>query len=246
MRDALRGQARAGERTRLQSALGVSPLHPDAAVAYSTALGQVAVSRELADLGPGWTVINAVAPGVDHLVIGPAGIFAITTKRLDGMRVTVDGMSLSVGGRPTDFQRAARTNAKLAAQMLSRSLLMIVHVRPILVVVDAQSLGRGGNSPAVSVLTPYEAVHSLRDLPKVLSPADVTELVMAASDWRTWSTTVLEPGNTHVEARFVELHDRVKRAAARQRLAYGVAALALAGALVALMSIALEALFVGF
>jgi len=76
-------QRRARPRGRLARLLGVDPLHPDAVGAYRDALGERQIGGLLAQLGAGWRVLHAVPHGeadeIDHLVIGPPGVFAVTS-----------------------------------------------------------------------------------------------------------------------------------------------------------------------
>jgi hypothetical protein len=76
-------QRRARPRGRLARLLGVDPLHPDAVGAYRRALGERQIGGLLAQLGAGWRVLHAVPHGeadqIDHLVIGPPGVFAVTS-----------------------------------------------------------------------------------------------------------------------------------------------------------------------
>ena len=67
-------------------------LHPDAWPWYVGALGEIEVGVLLGALGPDWMVRHAVPIGqgtadVDHLVIGPGGVFALNTKHSAGSGV---------------------------------------------------------------------------------------------------------------------------------------------------------------
>ncbi|MDP9028017.1 MAG: NERD domain-containing protein, partial [Actinomycetota bacterium] len=70
--------------------LGYSPLHPDAVSCYDDALAELETGRRLATLGAGYTVLHslpigdgegAVRADVEHLVIGPAGVFCLTSTQ---------------------------------------------------------------------------------------------------------------------------------------------------------------------
>lgn len=76
--EALRLQANASSRSRLDRLFGRSPLAPDAESWFLGAIGEIEVARILAALGSEWRVFHSVPVGsngsdIDHLVIGPAG-----------------------------------------------------------------------------------------------------------------------------------------------------------------------------
>ena len=76
-------------RTGLQRLLGIDPMHPDAVTWFQGTLGEIRVGSVLAKLGPEWTVVHSVPIGsrgsdIDHIVVGPAGVFTINTKRHRG------------------------------------------------------------------------------------------------------------------------------------------------------------------
>lgn len=64
---------------------GADPLSPEDHRWYKGALGEIAVGRLLERLGAEWTVLHAVPVGtgasdIDHILIGPAGVFTLNTK----------------------------------------------------------------------------------------------------------------------------------------------------------------------
>jgi hypothetical protein len=115
-------QTRARPRGRLARLLGVDPLHPDAVDAYRNALRERRVGGLLRGLGAGWRVLHAVPHGevgeIDHLVIGPGGVFAVTTT-------------------PPDADRGARS----ASQQLTRAIGRRITAEPLVATVaDAKRL----------------------------------------------------------------------------------------------------------
>jgi hypothetical protein len=68
---------------------GADPLTPDNYPWYKGALGEIAVGQILERLGPEWTILHAVPVGggafdIDHVLIGPAGVFTLNTKNHAG------------------------------------------------------------------------------------------------------------------------------------------------------------------
>jgi len=118
-RDGAPARAAAGRAASLsrRSALAVSPLDEERAAWYRGALGEAAVGRLLEKLPEGWTVLHAVPVGkgdsdIDHVVIGPGGVFTINIKNHAGHKV--GGRAHLLGERPeaaAPAQRRARSPA---------------------------------------------------------------------------------------------------------------------------------------
>lgn len=95
-------------------------------VAKSWAKGAVGESRVgvgLARLPFGWTVIHdltipGTAANVDHLVLGPPGVFSINTKNHSGRKVWVGEHRILVNGHKTDHIRKARWEAREVGKLL--------------------------------------------------------------------------------------------------------------------------------
>ena len=97
----LRQQLGTRERNWFGRLIGDSPLGADSLPWYRGALGEIAVGRILATLPADWTVFHALPIGkkgadIDHVVIGPGGIFTINTKNHSGKAVWVAGHTLMV------------------------------------------------------------------------------------------------------------------------------------------------------
>src|SRR4051794_31911273 len=80
----------------------------DALSWYKGALGEIAVAGVLGWLGSEWTVLHSVPVGagdsdIDHVVIGPAGVFTINTKSHPGQDVWIGGHGLLVSGQKTNY-----------------------------------------------------------------------------------------------------------------------------------------------
>ena len=65
----------------------------------------------LRKLGKGWHVLHSVPVGdrgadIDHVVIGPAGVFTLNTKNHTGQRVSVTASNVFVNGRNPHYVRS--------------------------------------------------------------------------------------------------------------------------------------------
>ena len=124
--EALRVQADAAPRSAAARFLGRTPLSPESRSWFLGAIGELEVGRVLDRLGDEWLVIHAVPVGaagsdIDHVVVGPAGVFTINSKYHEGMKVWVGGKTLMVNGQRTDHLRNAGFEAKRVTKLLTKS-----------------------------------------------------------------------------------------------------------------------------
>ena len=104
MKQCLRVQSGAPERSRLARLFGREPLHPDARSCYRGALGELEVASTLSRLDQRWTVLHAVPVGsagadIGHLVIGPGGTFTVNTKNHPRKKIWAGGTGFVVDGQ---------------------------------------------------------------------------------------------------------------------------------------------------
>jgi hypothetical protein len=234
LQECLARQKVATPRGRLARALGRSPLHPDARSWYSGALGEIVVANVLAQLGDGWTVLHAVPVGpgnsdIDHVILGPGGIFTINTKNHSGKKIWIGGSTFLVNGYKQEHMRNSAHEAERASRLLSSVTGRPVTVTPLIVVVNPASITTGRKRPRVTVLSSSTLGRWLVRRPRVLSDRAVAHFSMFAEERSTWHTEpVAIDDTTDQVARFEKL--RVEVDAARQRarlwlLALGVAAI---------------------
>lgn len=123
---------------------------------------------------------------LDHLVIGPAGVFSLNTKNHPKKKVVVTERGFRVNGYRTNYLRAAVAEAARAGEVLRRHVDFSVFVRPVIVLIGAELEVR--NMPTdVSVIR-------RRDLPTWFNrqlaalPVDqVKELQRVAGRPATWT-----------------------------------------------------------
>ena len=237
MRELLRLQALDRPRSRVARLLGRSPLTPQARPWFWGALGEIAVGRVLAKLDPEWRVLHAVPVGerdsdVDHVVIGPGGVFTLNTKNHSGKDVWVAGRTFMVAGQRQNHIRNAEHEAARAAKLLAAVVGRPVGVRPLVVVVEPKKLTIRDKPREVVVVTSGGLLRWFRRLDPVLTPPEVEQLTGAAGRPGTWSKTpVRTTDGASVRTAFDVLHREVTRARwARTAWALGlIAALTLAG-----------------
>lgn len=108
------------------------------------AAGEAIVGARLEKLTKhGWHVLHAVPVGrrgsdIDHVAIGPGGVFTINTKRRPRSTVWIGEHAIQVNGQPTPYLRNSRHEGARATASLSEAVGFHVPVRPVLVfVMDA-------------------------------------------------------------------------------------------------------------
>lgn len=224
--ECLAQQEQAVPRSKLKRILGFRPLHPDANAWYSGALGEIHVGKWLDQLGPEWTVLHAVPVGtrgsdIDHVVIGPPGVFTINTKHHAGAKVWVSPRSLLVNGQKTDHLRNSRYEAKRASKALTLTTGLSVTAHPLLVIVGAASITIRERPDDVTVLGSTALVRWLSRRKPTVDPTVLGRIDEAAERHATWTKIPDAPvDDTHMVT-FAALREEVDQARVR-RLAWTV------------------------
>src|SRR6185312_4127603 len=142
----------------LRSANGVT-LADDAWSWYVGALGEIEVGEMLKALGPEWFVRHAVPIGagtkdVDHLVIGPGGVFAINTKHHADASIWVGDFVLRVNNANTHHMKQALSDGRDVARRLTEKVGFPVRIVSVLAILGATSIvdKRDANNRPVSVV----------------------------------------------------------------------------------------------
>ena len=205
------------ERSSAQRFFGIDPMHPDAVSWFQGTLGEIRVGRVLAKLGPEWTVVHSVPIGnrgsdIDHIVVGPAGVFTINTKRHRGKKIWVGDRRLLVSGQKTDHLRNARYEAERAAGILSRSLGDVIPVTAVLVIVDSAGITTRSRPDGVTVLTDGELLRWLTRRKTTLQPDAAAHLSRIATDSRTWGPALAADVDAAVMSAFESLRVEDRRA----------------------------------
>lgn len=185
-------RAEAPVRNMLARVLGV---HTEERAWRIGAKGEAKVGKSLDRLPDGWHVLNSVPVGerdsdIDHVVIGPGGVFTLNTKHHPGGRVWVAERALMVNGQKTDYLRNSRHEAGRASLLLTGAVGLRVDVEPIIVIVGAD-ITRKADPVGVHVV-PREALKRWLDRrPERLT----TESVDAIFEHARWDSTWSSPTN---------------------------------------------------
>lgn len=223
----LREQAQVRPRAWWARLLGISPLTPDTEPWYKGALGEIEVGRILAGLGPGYEVLHAVPVGkadsdIDHVVIGPAGVFTLNTKNHSGQKVWVAGGTFMVGGQKPPHIHSSVFEARRAAKRLSAAVGRPVDVAAMLVLIEPVTLDIKTRPNGVEILTASRLKRWLSRQPQRLQAAEVAHIAAAARAPGLWHENPHSgQDRAALTAGFEALHRSVTRAR-RHRIAWAL------------------------
>jgi hypothetical protein len=224
-------------RPPLAKFFGASPLEPRTRPLYRAALGELVVGDTLDHLGPDWDVLHVVpvdedGRDIDHLVIGPPGVFTLTTENMLGDEVWIGGETMLVDNKSRDDILAAKKLAETASELLSTASGQPVKVEPILVLVNPKRLVLREQPSGLVVVSSKQLLRWLKGLDRTLEGIDVATISDVADRNTTWraADTPLED-TPQLNRDFGELREQVRRAT-RLRIAWGILAFAILAAVV--------------
>jgi len=147
--------------------------------------GEKAVGQYLEGLrANGYRVFHDIVGtgfNIDHVLIGPAGVFTIETKtwskpRRGDARIVFDGRQLAVGDREADDRVVvqALAQARWLRDLLAESTGRRMPVRPVVLFPGWFVEPRPGATREIWVLEPKALPAFLDNAPQLLSPEDVT------------------------------------------------------------------------
>ena len=160
------------------------------------AAGEEAVGPRLERLVKrGWHVLHSIPVGngksdIDHLLIGPGGVYTVNTKNHPGGRVWVGEHAVRVNGQPTHYLRNSRFEAERVRKILLRHLDVEVPVKPVLVFLTGTVVPQVTikQRPAdVVILDRMDVPGSFKRAPQRLSEdvvAQVYDLARRSTTWR--------------------------------------------------------------
>jgi hypothetical protein len=156
--------------------------------------GERAVAERLSRLGPLWHVLHAVSVGhrgsdIDHVVIGPAGVFTINAKHHPNTRVWVGGDTFMVNGQRVPYVRNSRHEARRAARFLADRAGFPVQVTGVVAVMGAHkglTIKRQPEDGAVVVVPRKRVSQFLLKCPSRLSALEVDAIYEVARRSTTW------------------------------------------------------------
>jgi hypothetical protein len=156
--------------------------------------GEEAVAAQIAKLGPEWRVLHAVRVGergsdIDHVVIGPAGVFTVNAKHHPNCSVWVGGDTFMINGHRVPHIRNSRHEARRAARLLTDQAGSPVDAIGIVAVVGAHkgfTVKKQPEDGAVVIVPRKRISQYLRKLSPRLQPREVEAIYEVARRSTTW------------------------------------------------------------
>ena len=214
----LRAQQLVPPRSRIARIFGLSPLSPETQALYRGVVGEIEVGEALDRLGPEWGVLHALpvdvdSADIDHLVIGPAGVFIVMTKNHTGLNVWASQRTFMVAGIRYPHIRNMESEMGRAERILSSASGRSVEVAGILAVVASKSLVVRERHRDVAVLAANTVVPWLYRHARGLEPEEVSIITAAARRASTWFQTEEQSNQPQsVRGSFEELRSDVRKA----------------------------------
>lgn len=244
MREVVEAEAAARPRTRLERILGIRALSPAARRSFGTALGDAEVGPVLAQLGQRWDVLHDVpvdaSRTIDHLAIGPGGVFAVRAAHCGGADVEIEGEALTIAGaRHGDLIELAES-AALAHRLLVNANAAVLPsaatatspsrddfgVTPLFVMVDAGRVVVRAQPAGVLAVELTQLHRTIEQVRPRLSGDVVASISDLADRPNTWPA-VPDDDSDHLHREFQSIRNRVG-VALRRRIAWAIAVFAVA------------------
>lgn len=162
--------------------------------------GEEAVGNQLDKLAgkdPRWRVLHAVPVGergsdIDHLVIGPAGVFTINTKHHPKAKIWVGKDQLRVNGHVQPYIRNSRFEARRAAARLSAACGFDVRADALLVFFAVEEISvktAPGEKDGSSVHVKYrrQSIRWLKRQRTILTDEQIDQIYDQARRSTTWT-----------------------------------------------------------
>jgi len=212
MAECLRAQARREPGIRLATVMGKSPLSPEAKGLYPHALGELESTVALAALGPQWMVAHSTSSidriaDAEHVVLGPAGVFFICSRKHALARIVNAGRMILVNGRRVAHVRDAMVGADRMTTSMANLGAAAVTVKPLVVLIGVSELVRGRMRAPVPVLHLGDLATWLLRQPVIYSNVEVEQLVSGASRLSGWQ---VHPAATNASVRLTARFERLR------------------------------------
>ena len=164
-----------------------------ARVNYLGVTGERQVAEILTGLPSDWTVLHSVPTGastgnIDHIVIGPAGVFTIKVRHHPDANIALRDMVLTANGQVQHCLPSTVNDSRRAAKELSDAVGFPVPATGVLVFVGVKNLddtSRAGQAGAL-LWRDEDLLQELAKAPRVLDPERLAAVAAAAARPETW------------------------------------------------------------
>ena len=157
--------------------------------------GEQKVGVELEKLrrrDPRWRVLHSVPVGergadIDHVVVGPGGVFTLNAKHHRDKKVVVQGEAVYVDGYRQNYVRNSRHEAQRASRLLSAAVGFAVPVCGVVVPVNAKDFDVKTQPRDVVVVNRRRVGQWLENTLPFLPPYAIDAVFEAARRSTTWT-----------------------------------------------------------
>jgi hypothetical protein len=178
-------------RTVLARVLGV---HTDERAWRLGADGEERVAAQLGKVAKKdgrWRFLHAIPVGdrgsdIDHLVIGPGGVFTVNAKQHPRAKIWVGGNTFMINGNRVPYIRNSRHEAARAAKLLSSAVGFPVHVEGLIVTVKAAEVAVKSQPEGVCVVPRMRVARWLLRHGDIYSLEALDAIFEAARRSTTW------------------------------------------------------------
>ena len=140
---------------------------------------------------PRWRFLHSIPVGnrgsdIDHLAIGPGGVFTINSKHHPKAKIWVGGSTFLVDGHKQPYVRNSRFEAARAAELLAAATGFAVPVDGLIVTVNAADVIVKSQPTGVHVVPRMQVAHWLLRLGDTLDEGRIDAIFDAARRSTTW------------------------------------------------------------
>lgn len=138
-----------------------------------------------------WRFLHAIPVGrrgsdIDHLAIGPGGVFTLNAKHHVGARVWAAGTTFMINGRRQPYIRNSLYESERASRLLSVALGAELPVWGVIVPVNCRDVRVKALAPGVSVIPRMQLFRWMRRMPQVLTVEQIETIFEAARRPTSW------------------------------------------------------------
>jgi Nuclease-related domain len=197
---------------------------------YVGALGEIAVGNAIDSLPAPWSVFHSLPIGtrgadIDHLVVGPGGVFCLNTKNHRNARIWVANHTMMVNGHKQPYIRNSTHEARRLTTILRTIARDDLTVRAVIAVVGAQQITVRSKPEDVAVIAAPRLRRWLLAQPEALSTVELARIASFVEQPATWGLEA--PSSSFagaVQGEFAKLRTEVRNAR-RVRIAWSVGTL---------------------
>ncbi|BDZ52468.1 hypothetical protein GCM10025867_47090 (plasmid) [Frondihabitans sucicola] len=158
--------------------------------------GEEAMAKALEALPPSWLVLHSLPIGsqgadIDHLVVGPRGVFSINAKNHGQKPIRIKENDVTVGGSRVHHARNSRFEASRVGTILSQACGFEIKARGIVAFTSSGVITDLGQpvDGKVRLMAIADVVPWLLAQPAELPPRWLAAVQDTARHARTWETS---------------------------------------------------------